>query len=88
VRNDDLDRDRRGGNARERDRGARPPAAALVGGSVAVVAGVLANDSPPDMLAIGAVMLLLAVAYARSGPLSFPSREPSEDATLEALTRA
>jgi hypothetical protein len=52
--------------------GARPLGAALSGALAAVLAGALANDSAPDMLAIGAVLGLLAAAYVSAGPRRRP----------------
>ncbi|HYZ70529.1 MAG TPA: hypothetical protein VE528_02620 [Thermoleophilaceae bacterium] len=48
--------------------GAEAFGAGLAGAWAAVVAGALGNDSPPDMLAIGTVLLLLAAGYARAAP--------------------
>jgi hypothetical protein len=45
-------------------------AAGLIGAWFAVVVGTLANDSGPLILDIGAIFLLFATGYARSGPES------------------
>jgi hypothetical protein len=50
------------------DVGMRPLRAGLGGAFAAVVVGAVANDSAPDMLAIGATLLVLAVGYVRSRP--------------------
>jgi hypothetical protein len=46
----------------------KPLAAALIGTWFAVVVGAISNDSGPLILEIGAIFLLLATGYARSGP--------------------
>jgi hypothetical protein len=46
----------------------RPFAAGLIGAWFAAVAGALANDSGPLILAIGAIFLVLAYAYACARP--------------------
>jgi len=48
--------------------GSRPLAAALAGSVAAVLAGAAGNDSPTDMLAVGAVVLALAAGYAVARP--------------------
>ncbi len=48
--------------------GARPLTAGLTGALVAILVCALANDSAPDVLAIGAVLALLVVAYVHAEP--------------------
>jgi hypothetical protein len=65
--------------------GAEAFGAGLAGAWAAVVAGALGNDSPPDMLAIGTVLLLLAAGYARAAPgRAGAPPDARERATLEA----
>ena len=47
--------------------GAQPLSAGLAGALAAVIAGAMANDSAPDMLAIGAVLGLLTAVYVGAG---------------------
>jgi hypothetical protein len=54
--------------------------AGLTGAWVAVVIGAASNDSGPVILEIGAVVLLLAAAYARS--FDPDPRQPDGPATL------
>ena len=56
--------------------GGRPLSAGLAGALTAIVVCALANDSAPDVLAIGAVLALLAAGYVRSEP-SVRERKPT-----------
>jgi hypothetical protein len=56
-----------------------PLAAGLIGTWFAVVIGAIANDSGPQILVIGAILLLLSVGYVRGRPGTLSARRDSYD---------